>query len=74
MPLDERIRARSLDHPEFLVGIRRSDRDDDPAAQRELANQRLIFQSDEDVHVLKGRCQALSQVLIAIDTVYKEQV
>lgn len=38
-----------------------------------LANERLIFSRDEDVHELRGRCQALAQVLKAIDTAFKQK-
>lgn len=40
--------------------------------EAELSNERLIFSQNEDVNVLKGRCQALSEMLMAIDKLYKE--
>jgi hypothetical protein len=39
--------------------------------EAELANERLIFNNEQDVNLLRGRTQALAELLKAIDDYYK---
>ena len=62
----ERAVRDLLGNPDFAVFLQWVGK------EAELANRQLIFTADEDVNVLRGRCQALSKLLMAIDKLQKD--